>query len=59
MDERTKENMEMSITRLEEEIKQAKDQLWRMLLNGESIEKVVNVKSYIRYLENEKKKTSH
>lgn len=40
MDETTKENMEMSITRLEEEIKEAKNRLVSMVVQYEDQEKV-------------------
>lgn len=59
MENNSTENKEMRITRLEKEIKEAKDQLLKVILNGDSNEKIINVQAYIRYLENKKQEISH
>ena len=53
MSQKEPENKEMRITRLEEEIKEAKDQLERMIVEYGDQEKFKNCAAYMRYLERE------
>ena len=55
MDQQENENKELRITRLEEEIKEARETLWRMMVEDVIGKEIDNATAYVRYLENEKK----
>lgn len=55
MDIKTTQNMALRIAKIEEEIKDAKDTLWRMMVEEVVGEQMDNLAAYIRYLEIEKK----
>lgn len=51
MSQHEQENEELRITKLEEEINEAKEYLWELMQSNEDQEKINNVAAYIRYLE--------
>lgn len=51
MDIKTTQNMALRIAKIEEEIKDAKDTLWRMMVEDIVEEKINNAAAYVRYLE--------
>ena len=54
MNQQETENKEMRITRLEEEINDARESLWELMQSDEDQEKINNLAAYVRYLENHK-----